>query len=446
MEGETYLSCGFGFRSAIERKTKGWKRVSEVANVWMPGRLKGIQVSPDFGTPFLASTQVFDVRPIPRKWLALSRTSDATNRFVKQGMILVTCSGSVGRATIAHAPHKDILISHDLLRVEVINQRDVGWLYAYLHSPQVRAMATGSQYGHIIKHLETSHLEALPIPTVDDVTAAEFCRRFARIIELRNKGHQLTMAAESQFENALGLPKIRDWGEEGFSVQAAKTFFAGRRRLDASVHNPGVQTIRRHLSKYGKGFTSVAALGYEVWLPTRFRRVPAEDGLWLLDSSDLTEINPDLNKRIADGDFGDLYNGRVEAGWVLMARSGQTYGIIGTAVLASERLEGHIVSDHVMRIKPRPNALIPAGYLVTALSHPLLGRPLVKSLAYGSSIPEIDVADLGSHEVVRLNPTEENTIADLVTASAKARSDADILERAIAVDAGAIIDRFIRED
>ena len=96
-----------------------------------------------------------------------------------------------------------------------------------------------------------------------------------------------------------------------------------------------------------------------------------------------------------------------------------------------------------MRIKPGENALIEAGYLVTALSHPLLGRPLVKSLAYGSSIPEIEVADLANFEVVRLKPLEESAIADLANASARARAAADVLEREMARDAGIIIEGFI---
>jgi hypothetical protein len=90
MEAETYLSSGFGIRTAIEAKPLGWASFGDLARVWMPGRLKGIQVSRDNGTPFLAATQVYDVRPIPRKWLALARTYDAQSRFVNQGTILVT--------------------------------------------------------------------------------------------------------------------------------------------------------------------------------------------------------------------------------------------------------------------------------------------------------------------------------------------------------------------
>ena len=443
MEAETYLSSGYGIRTAIEARSGGWKRFGELARAWMPGRLKGIQVSREYGTPFLAATQVFDVRPVPRKWLSLDRTEDAVNRFVHQGMILVTCSGSVGRPTVAYAPHEQILISHDLLRIEAIDRRDRGWIYAYLRAQQTRAMATGAHYGHIIKHLETSHIEALPIPTVDDHTAADFSGRVERILELRNEGHRLTVEAESSFEKAIGSISIKDWGEKGFTVRASQAFASGRRRMDATIHNPGVSAIRSHLARNGRGFTSVAAAGYDIWLPTRFRRVPAEDGVPLVESASLTEINPDITKRIADIDFGDPHRGRVKSGWVLMARSGQAYGIIGTAVLAKNDLEDKVISDDVMRIKPAKDAALRPGYLVTALSHPVFGRPLVKSMTYGSSIPHIDVSDMAAHEVVRLRDTEESAIADLAEASAKARATADVLEREIASAADSIITRFI---
>ncbi len=443
MEAETYLSTGFGIRAGIESKVSGWVRLGNMAKVWMPGRLKGIQVSRDFGTPFLAATQVYDVRPIPRKWLSLERTADCANRFIRSGMILVTCSGSVGRPTLSYAPHENTLISHDLLRIEPMNEKDKGWLYAYLHAQQARAMMTSVHYGHIIKHLETSHLEALPIPTVDDDTAADFSRRVSRILALRNEGYRLTLEAEARFEKALGPLRVTDWGEHGFSVKASKAFLSRRRRFDAAAHTPGVAAIRRHLAKNGVGFTKIVDAGYEVWLPTRFRRIPAIDGIPLVESAALVEINPDINKRIADTDFGDPYRGRVRPGWLLLARSGQVYGINGTAILASEALAGHVISDDVIRAAPKKDCRLRVGYLLIALSHPLLGRPLVKSLAYGSSIPHIDPTDFAEHEVVRLKAADESIIADLAEASANACAEADVLEREIALDASAIIKLFM---
>lgn len=443
MEAETYLSTGFGIRVSMESKTSGWRRFGELANVMQPGRLKGILVSPEYGTPFLTASQVFDIRPVPRKFLALGKMGTANECFVKEGTVLVTRSGSVGRPTIAHAPHRGIILSDDLLRVNVKDELEYGWVYAFLLAPQTRSMTKSAQYGHIIKHLETHHLEALPIPTVDDEKAKFFLQCTNQILELRDEGYRLTLDAEAHFEQALGTIMVNDWGEQGFRTSASYAFLSGRRRLDATVNNPGVAIIKRHLAENGRGFTTIAEAGYEVWLPNRFRRIPASDGVWLLDSADLTEVNPDITKRIADINFGDAYQGRVKADWILMARSGQTYGIIGTTILAGKNLEKYVISDHVMRIKPSYDTIIKPGYLVTAMSHPLLGRPIVKSLAYGSSIPEIDVADLANLEIVRLHPSDEDIISELAVASAKVRAEADEIERKIAVEAGEIIDRFI---
>lgn len=168
MEAESYLSGGYGLRLTIENRPVGWQRFENFASVTLPYRHKGIHVSPEDGTPFLAATQIFDIRPVPRKWLAIEKWDDASDLLTKPGDILVTRSGSVGRAVLATVSLNGVLISDDLLRVAPIDQLQWGWIYAYLRSPQARAMMTGAQYGHIIKHLETSHLNALPVPILND--------------------------------------------------------------------------------------------------------------------------------------------------------------------------------------------------------------------------------------------------------------------------------------
>lgn len=445
MEAETYLAGGYGLRLALEARKAGWRPLGEYARVWQPSRLKGIQVGPEFGTPFLAATQVFDLRPVPRKFLALERTDSAAERFVSSGQILVTCSGSVGRATLAHAPHENILISHDLLRIEPRQAALWGWLYAYLRAPQTRAMMQAAQYGHIIKHLEPSHLNALPLPVLRDALLEEFNERARHILDQRNRAHTLSLAAEHRFERQFGPLTLTDTGETGFSVRASD-LFGQRRRFDALPHQPAVQTIRQHLSQRATGWTRLADAGYQVWLPNRFKRVPADDGVGLLDSSDLFEINPDITKRIADGKFGDAYNARVKAGWLLLARSGQIYGLNGTLTLATAAYEAHVISDHIIRIAPTEQADIRPGYLCVALSHPALGRPLMKSLPYGSSIPEIDTTDVEQLQVVRLAPAEETAIADMAEEAATLRAQADDLENALAADAETLIDRFMAGD
>ncbi len=442
MEAENYLAGGYGIRLAMEARKAGWTNMGKLAKVWQPLRLKGIQVSPEFGTPFLAATQVFDLRPVSRKFLSLDRTNNAANRFVTPGMILVTCSGSVGRATLASKHHEGVLISHDLLRVEAQHEKLWGWLYAYLRAPQTRAMMTSAQYGHIIKHLEVSHLNALPIPVLRDELLVDFGAKVTTVLEARNQAQALLQEAEFRFEKAIGTPDTRDIGEEGFSIRAS-SMFDGRRRLEGFFHNPAVRAIRAHFAVRKLKTTALIEGGFDVWLPTRFKRVPAPEGVEFVDSSDLFEINPDITKRIADGNFGDRNRGRVKSGWLLLARSGQIYGINGSLTLANAAHEGKVISDHVIRIAPNADQCIRTGYVYVALSHPTLGRPLVKALAYGSSIPEIEVADMEKLGVVRISSADEGAIADLAEQGAALLAKADLLENDIATDAETIIDRFI---
>ena len=443
LEAETYLSPGFKIKAAIERHRSGWRLLSEVARVWKPGRQKGIQVSSNIGTPFLTATQAFDINPVARKWLSLERTTGAQSLFAKSGQILVTCSGSVGRPAVTSEPHEGMLISSDLLRVDPIEPSRRGWIYGYLNAAKTRQMEVGSHYGHIIKHLETSHLEAMPIPDIDDVGAEAFNSVFDRLVSYRDRAHQLTKEAEMLFESRLGPLLIDDWGETGFVTRAASALTSGRRRFEAAAHNPGAASIRRHLRKNGQGMIALAKAGFEVWLPARFKRIPSEKGVLLLDTSSLGAANPQPTKRIKDGDFGDPFRGRVKAGWVLVPRSGQVYGILGTPTMALSSWKEWVVSDHALRIRPISSDNLPTGYVVMALGHPTLGRPVVKSLAYGSSVPDIEPTDLGSLEIVRLGEDVETEIATLVEAASDARESADLLEQQLGHNADEIIDRFI---
>ncbi|MEM7495182.1 MAG: hypothetical protein AAF471_03415 [Myxococcota bacterium] len=439
LDAGAYLSSGYGTRVALEAERTDWTRLGAAATIWQPGRLKGIHAPPGQGTPFLAAEQVFDLRPRPRKWLVFEKTPDARRRFVSNGTILVTRSGTAGRVTLAREAHENKLISDDLLRIDVTDADQWGWIYAFLLAPTTRAMLTAACYGQVIKHVEVSHLADLPLPLVADETARACRDKAARVLELRNACHRLTLTAESRFAKAVGgAPDPRDWGEEGFSIRVSRVV-KGRRRLDAWNHVPAIAAITAHLARRGKKFTSVADAGYQVWVPGRYKRVAADDGVVYWSSADLPQVAPNLTKRIADCDFGDSYRGRVQQGWVLLLRSGGVRGSLGRSLLATKTLHEQLVSDHVMRLAPGQSVDMPGGYLLTALSHPTLGLPLVKALACGSTVQEIAVEDVAALPVVRVDPAEERAIAALVEQAAECRAEADALERELADDADRII-------
>lgn len=443
MEAETYLSSGYGLRLALQERPAGWVPLSQLARVWQPLRLKGTLVPEGVGTPFLAATQVFDVRPVPRKWLAIEKTSNASNRFLNPGTIVVTCSGAVGRATLAYNAHADTLISHDLLRVEPRTPEQQGWIYAYLRSPQARAMMNSAQYGHIIKHLETSHLDVLPIPVVRNDISADFQRQVEHILELRNKAHGLSRQAEALYTELVGPIEIND-AETGYSVPVSQ-LASKRRRFEANYYSTVSSAILSRFKKIGAKTVPLSTVTERVWWMTRFRRFYGDAGIPYLSADELFTTNGVESKKILV-ELGDSHEDfYVKEGWLVMACSGQVYGLNGACALATPHHENTFFSHDLIRIVAKRSEVLP-GYLLTALSHPILGRPLLMRAAYGTSIPHLDPGDVAAFPVVRLGKAHESQISALAQSAADARAAADVLERKIAADAGILVDKFLAGD
>ena len=107
--------------------------------------------------------------------------------------------GRFGRAMLAHATTDGVLVSHDLLRVDAKQADWRGWIYSYLRAPTVREMMKAARYGHIIKHLETHHLDGLPIIRLRPELRAAFEMRAKEIIEFRDRAHRLVNQAEADY-------------------------------------------------------------------------------------------------------------------------------------------------------------------------------------------------------------------------------------------------------
>ena len=434
LEAETYLTEGYQLRQRIEKI--GALPLETIARVWQPGRLKGIQVARNHGTPFLAATQVFDIRPTPRKWLALPRTPDVEQRYVKHEWILVTCSGSVGSAIMGYRATDGMIVSHDLLRIVAHRDEDRGYLYSFLRSRHARAMMRSSKYGNVIKHLEPEHLQAIPVVSAGDGIKKTLNAAIDRCFALRNEAYELSVAAENDFAEAVGAVDLSG-AEIGYSVNASDMFRKSR-RLDAYSHNPVAGAILAALKKSGRKCEPVASLAERVFLPNRFvRGIPMAAGVPILGSEELFMVNPEIDKFLPKSVADDEL--MVKRDWILLARSGQIYGINGRVTLASKWHEKKIISDHAIRIVPKN---IRPGYLLTALGHPTLGRPLVLREVFGTSIPEIDPASVQDIPILRLGDLEVK-IADKAERAAFLQSAADELENAAAALAESVISRAI---
>ena len=77
-----------------------------------------------------------------------------------------------------------------------------------------------------------------------------------------------------------------------------------------------------------------------------------------------------------------------------------------------------------MRIIP-DSEKVRSGYLQTVLSHPGLGKPLVVSQAYGTSVPELAPEDIAQLPIPRLEQSIEDKISDAAEEASDLRMKAD---------------------
>ena len=420
LDGEAYLTEGFRHRYAIGSLPRV-DSVKNLARVWQPSRLKGVRVRPESGIPFLTATQVFDIRPVPRKWLSPAHTPQMDDRYLTPGTVLVTCSGNVGDSLMAYRAHNGLLVSHDLLRVHANPPTRSGYLYTYFRTRHGRAVMTSSQYGNIIKHMEPEHLETVPVPRFDDDLESVLDADMRAAFGWRDDAFSLEQSAESVYAGAVGVRTTATLDDS--CVVAASDMFAGRRRLDGYHYNAVARCIARGLGSTVR----LSDVVDDVILPSRFVRCFMDGGIPFIGSEDIFKINPPIEKFLLLGSMKDSHQYMVEPGWLLIARSGQLYGTNGNVALADEWHVGKIVSEHVIRV--RPSSGVRSGYLKACLGHPTLGQPLILRMAFGTSIPEIDPGDLGLVPVPRIGDRLEDEIAEKVeTASAlreKARKQED---------------------
>jgi len=422
LDAEVYLSDGYTIRQAIRRCNMPISPLGEIAYIWQPYRLKGIKVDREHGMPFLAATQAFDIWPKPRKWLAQSKTPDFNSRHVLPGWILVTCSGTVGNAIVTYSAHVGLVISHDLLRVQIEDDLLRNYVYAFLRTRFARAMMRGSHYGNVIKHLEVGHLEDIPVPVIDGLVG-ETSELISSAHQAREKAYQLNMKVRQQFANAM-VEQSAVLNESGFSVSASQ-LFDKRRRLEANAYSPESQLVT---SVYEQNSVRMEILSdsCRAFVPSRFKRIYGAKGMPYLDSEPIFKISPEQTKFLTPATGIDFDAYTVQRGWLLMACSGQVYGINGQAILANEMHEGKVVTQHIMRIVPSDR--IRPGYLQTVLSHPTLGKPLVVSRAYGTSVPELAPEDVEQIPIPRLDKGLEDQIADSAERASELRVDSDRIE------------------
>ncbi|MBS0859504.1 restriction endonuclease subunit S [Providencia rettgeri] len=381
--------------------------------------------------PIYQPSQIRELNPSPSSYISARTNTKIDALRVKKGQLLMTCSGTVGKVTLVSNTLNGHIFSHDLLRINVINEVDTGYLYTYFVSETGRLIVQANNYGAVIKHIEPEHLLKAPIPNAPLQLKKKINKLIMESFALRDKSNELVSDAQALLKKALKLPSFDSFLTREtrkpyiFTINVANL----NERLEANYHHPVSEAIREHLSNNAKKVTYLSDKNIvsTISLPGRYKRhyVKPEYGVPFIGGKELLELDPRSEKYLSL----KLHNERISnelslaENMILITRS----GTIGKVNIVPEHWNGWTASEHLLRVVPISSHW--AGYLFTWLSSEW-ALPLIRRHTYGAVVFEIDQQQLSQVEVPLVDEDIMMEINELALSANKLRTKAFNAEQA----------------
>lgn len=152
---------------AAEVTTIGDKRIS--SDVVLPGRFKRVYVEEKYGITFFSGKNISELDPSDKKYLSFSQHDKKIKQelTIQKNMILLTCSGTVGNATLVPKHWDGWTMTHDIIRI-IPQNNWCGYIYIWLNSVYCNRIILSYSYGSVVQHIEKEHILKCPVPLLRD--------------------------------------------------------------------------------------------------------------------------------------------------------------------------------------------------------------------------------------------------------------------------------------
>ncbi|MEQ5390961.1 restriction endonuclease subunit S [Proteus terrae] len=431
LEAEVYATKAEKARLLVLDGQFGFALLSEFVQTNHCPRFKRIFVHKS-NLPIYQPSQIKELNPTPAAYISEKTNTDINKLRVKKGQILMTCSGTVGKVIIVSNTMENYIFSHDLLRINVKNESDLGYLYTYFLSEIGRLIIQANNYGAVIKHIEPEHLYRVPIPNAPLILKQKINDLIIDSFGLRDRSNELLKDAQALLRKSLNLPDFDDFsGKENSSEAYAFSVNSSdlNGRLEANYHHPTAQKIIQHLNIHAMHMTKLADKNIvnSIILPSRFKRyyVEPEFGVPFIGGKEILELDPRGEKYLSFKQHNDLISTQLalKNNYILITCS----GTIGKVTLVPEHWEGWAASQHLLRVIPASSKW--AGYLYTWLSSEW-ALPLIRRHTYGAVVFEIDQHQLSQVEVPLVDENVMMKINELALSANELRTRAFNAEQA----------------
>jgi len=432
LEGSFYGSDGYRATRALFRSRFELPFIGDHAEVFNPPIFKRVYVDDEtHGVPYLTGSGLLEARPAKEVFLSRTLTDCLEELAIREGMILVSDSGTIGRTVLATPEIDGWASTNNLIRVisKDVTRVSQEYLYAYLITLVGQYMLTRNTYGSVVEHIEPSHVRKTPFPILPTRLRERLTEMIEDVCRLRVEANALLDEAEVEVQRQCKLPHLNS------NLQNSQIAFVrsscdilesasilGSLRLDASAYDPEASAVRGVIAK---GFhEELRRLCKEIIYIGKVYRVPVEDkrfGAPLLSGKDLVMIRPAGEKFLSVLNAKHIERCRLHHNWVLVSCSGN----IGRVAMCYRNFEGYVGSEHMLRVICNENTINP--FYVSAFLSSSYGQAQMQAATYGSVIPEFSKDQLG-HLLIAIPGDRGKAIGTIVKSAYDKKADASALE------------------
>ena len=149
--------------------TIGDSRISQA--VILPGRFKRIYVEEGSGIVFFGGKQIYELDPSNKKYLSLKHHGERIKNqlTLQENMIMITCSGTIGKVTIVPKHWEGWTVNQHIIRVVPASNEIAGYLYAWLSSDYAYPLINRFTYGAVVDEIDDKQVSQITIPLLNDL-------------------------------------------------------------------------------------------------------------------------------------------------------------------------------------------------------------------------------------------------------------------------------------
>lgn len=185
------------------------KRITK--KIILPGRFKRVYVGKENGIPFFGGKQLLELNPSNIKYLSFDQHSEriSAQLFLKENMIAVTCSGTIGKVNIIPKHWENWTLNQHVMRIVPANNSIAGYVFCWLNTEFGKKLITRHTYGSVVDEIDDRHLSKVEIPLLKNVEKQkEINDLVLKANELRYQAHSKEQEAIKKMEEIIENVKL----------------------------------------------------------------------------------------------------------------------------------------------------------------------------------------------------------------------------------------------